>query len=49
MDGGYASPLFVCLSVCVHGFSKSGGQVGYVTRTNRLDFVEDPNPVNGIF
>ena len=48
MDGGY---VVTCLSVCEQDIpkidrwirTKLGGQVGCVTRTNRLDFGEDPD------
>ena len=48
----FSPHLSVCLAVCERDISKScerirtilGGQVGCVTRMNRLDFGEDPNP-----
>jgi len=51
--------LSVCQSVCLSvsrisqktwtDLDKLGGQVGYVTRMNRLDFAEDPEPDITIF
>ena len=46
------SPLFNCLSVCEQDIGKSygriwtklGGQLRCVTRTNRLHFGEGPDP-----
>ena len=49
-----------CLSVCLFGceqdiskgcgqiLTKLGGQVGFVSRTNQFDVVEDPDPDTGI-
>ena len=46
-EGGYVLTPFY-MFVCVQDISKHGGQVGFVTRTNWLDFGEDLDPATGI-